>query len=62
MMNDSVKSILTHSTADAWREVGRSRPHESAVLHVLGEATYTDDIPEVQATLHAALPLPPADS
>jgi len=87
MMNDSVKSILTHSTAiersimndsqnaqsltpalsqrervrtaesavanygkinNAWREVGRPRPHESAVLHVLGEATYTDDIPEVQ--------------
>src|SRR5207245_86413 len=38
-------------------EVGQSRPHESAVLHVLGEATYTDDIPEAQGTLHAALGL-----
>jgi len=57
MMNDSVKSIFANSTADAWREVGQPRPHESAVLHVLGEATYTDDIPEVQGTLHAALGL-----
>jgi xanthine dehydrogenase large subunit len=39
----------------AWAEVGQSHPHESAVLHVLGEATYTDDIPEAQGTLHAAL-------
>ncbi len=31
--------------------------HESAHLHVLGEATYTDDIPEHQGTLHAALGL-----
>ncbi|PHV07138.1 xanthine dehydrogenase molybdopterin binding subunit [Janthinobacterium sp. BJB412] len=41
----------------AWAEVGQSRPHESAVLHVLGEATYTDDIAEAQGTLHAALGL-----
>ena len=39
----------------AWAEVGQSHPHESAVLHVLGEATYTDDIPEAAGTLHAAL-------
>ena len=38
-------------------EVGRARPHESAKLHVSGEATYTDDIGEVQGTLHAALGL-----
>jgi xanthine dehydrogenase large subunit len=37
--------------------VGVSRPHESAHLHVAGEATYTDDIPEVAGTLHAALGL-----
>lgn len=43
--------------AAAWAEVGLSRAHESAVLHVLGEATYTDDIAEVQGTLHAALGL-----
>ena len=41
----------------AWTGVGLSRPHESAALHVLGQATYTDDIPEVQGTLHAALGL-----
>ena len=39
----------------SWAEVGQSHPHESAALHVLGEATYTDDIPEAQGTLHAAL-------
>ncbi|MFC0251202.1 xanthine dehydrogenase molybdopterin binding subunit [Massilia consociata] len=41
----------------AWSEVGRARPHESSVLHVLGQATYTDDIPETAGTLHAALGL-----
>ena len=40
-----------------WTEVGRARPHESAVLHVLGQATYTDDIRETAGTLHAALGL-----
>ena len=34
---------------------GRSIAHESAELHVTGEATYTDDIPEVRGTLYAAL-------
>ncbi|HEV7817059.1 MAG TPA: xanthine dehydrogenase molybdopterin binding subunit [Janthinobacterium sp.] len=43
--------------AAAWSEVGQPRPHESAALHVLGQATYTDDIPELQGTLHAALGL-----
>ncbi|WP_211461231.1 xanthine dehydrogenase molybdopterin binding subunit [Collimonas silvisoli] len=42
-------------SSTAWAEVGQSHPHESAILHVLGEATYTDDIPEAQGTLHAAL-------
>jgi xanthine dehydrogenase large subunit len=40
-----------------WSQVGRSRPHESARLHVLGQADYTDDIDEVRGTLHAALGL-----
>ncbi len=44
-------------TPSAWAEVGQSRAHESAVLHVLGEATYTDDIAEAQGTLHAAIGL-----
>jgi xanthine dehydrogenase large subunit len=41
----------------AWAAVGTSRPHESARLHVLGQADYTDDIDEVRGTLHAALGL-----
>jgi xanthine dehydrogenase large subunit len=43
----------------AHAEVGVSRPHESAHLHVAGAAPYTDDIPEVAGTLHAALGLSP---
>ncbi len=42
--------------------VGISRPHESAHLHVAGEAAYVDDIPEVAGTLHCALGLSPAAS
>ncbi|VXB41672.1 xanthine dehydrogenase molybdopterin binding subunit [Massilia sp. 9I] len=53
-MNDAGTPILDSSQ---WTEVGRARPHESAVLHVLGQATYTDDIPETAGTLHAALGL-----
>ncbi|MDI9348450.1 MAG: xanthine dehydrogenase molybdopterin binding subunit [Candidatus Symbiobacter sp.] len=34
---------------------GRSLPHESARLHVMGAAHYTDDIPEIQGTLYAAM-------
>jgi len=40
-----------------WATVGKPHPHESALLHVTGEATYTDDIVELQGTLHAALGL-----
>ena len=36
---------------------GAAQPHESAHLHVSGEAIYVDDIPELNATLHAALGL-----
>src|SRR5438105_6048304 len=39
--------------------VGAASPHESAHLHVAGEATYVDDIPEIAGTLHAALGLSP---
>ncbi len=48
--------------ADAHREglrVGISRPHESAHLHVAGEAAYIDDLPELAGTLHCALGLSP---
>lgn len=40
-------------------EVGAARAHESAPLHVRGEAPYVDDLPEVAGTLHAALGLSP---
>ena len=36
---------------------GAPIPHDSAHLHVSGEALYTDDIPEVRGTLHAAIGL-----
>ena len=35
--------------------VGRALPHESARLHVTGQARYVDDLPETAGTLHAAL-------
>ena len=38
---------------------GKPLPHESAALHVAGAAPYTDDIPELAGTLHAALGLSP---
>ena len=53
-MNDAGVPVMK---AAAWSGVGLSRAHESAALHVLGQATYTDDIAEVQGTLHAALGL-----
>jgi xanthine dehydrogenase large subunit len=53
-MNDAGTPAL--NTA-AWSAVGSARPHESARLHVLGQADYTDDIGEVRGTLHAALGL-----
>ena len=37
--------------------IGVARPHESAELHVSGEAAYTDDQPEFAGTLHVALGL-----
>ena len=50
-MNTKTEPFLTQ----AWSGVGVSQVHESAALHVLGEATYTDDVPEARGTLHAAL-------
>ncbi len=37
------------------RALGAELPHESARLHVTGEAQFTDDIPELRGTLYAAL-------
>ncbi len=56
-MNAKTEAFLTPAAAQAWSEVGKHRTHESAELHVLGEAAYTDDIREAYGTLHAALGL-----
>jgi xanthine dehydrogenase large subunit len=47
------------SAATAYAVAGTSQPHESAAMHVAGEAPYTDDLPELAGTLHAALGLSP---
>ncbi|RXZ38604.1 xanthine dehydrogenase molybdopterin binding subunit [Oxalobacteraceae bacterium CAVE-383] len=52
---DFIAADPVHSAKAAWAEVGKPHPHESALLHVSGEAAYTDDIPELAQTLHAAL-------
>ncbi len=46
-------------SADRTTQVGRSVAHESAHLHVAGDADYVDDMPELAGTLHAALALSP---
>ena len=43
------------SSGDTSRKSGKSHPHESAALHVSGEATYADDIREVAGTVYAAI-------
>jgi xanthine dehydrogenase large subunit len=40
-------------------DAGAPLPHESAALHVAGEAAYTDDLPEPRGTLHAAVGVSP---
>lgn len=57
-MNQQAEPFLIEPSQAA-AEVGRGRAHESAHLHVAGEATYTDDIRELDGTLHAALGLSP---
>jgi len=58
-MNIQTESFIKQGVKQGtdWAEVGRAHPHESALLHVSGEASYTDDLPELQGTLHAALGL-----
>ncbi|MGB6242234.1 MAG: xanthine dehydrogenase molybdopterin binding subunit [Castellaniella sp.] len=50
--NDSIPRPVVGEPA-----AGASSPHESATLHVSGEAVYTDDIPELRNTVYAALGL-----
>ena len=48
------RPVESPATATA---VHTPHPHDSAHLHVSGEATYVDDIPELAGTLYAALGL-----
>ncbi|SAL66704.1 xanthine dehydrogenase [Caballeronia arvi] len=59
-MNQQAEAFLAEAQSlanevDDFKQVHVSRPHESAHLHVSGRASYTDDIPIVAGTLHAAL-------
>ena len=45
--------------SDVAGSVGAAIPHDSAHLHVSGEATYTDDIPEPKDLLHLAVGMSP---
>ncbi|MFD1559243.1 xanthine dehydrogenase molybdopterin binding subunit [Paraburkholderia silviterrae] len=57
-MNQQAEPFLEEAKArEPFAQVHVSRAHESAHLHVSGRATYTDDIPTVAGTLHAALGL-----
>jgi xanthine dehydrogenase large subunit len=57
-MNKQTDAFIKHAAKrEETSAIGTSLPHESAALHVSGEATYTDDLPELHGTLHAALGL-----
>lgn len=49
---DSIQSQAKSAVVGA---VGDSIPHDSSRLHVTGQATYTDDIPEPRDLLHLAV-------
>ena len=51
-MDDRVRQQRAYETAPS-----DAIPHESAALHVAGDATYVDDIPEFAGTCHIALGL-----
>jgi xanthine dehydrogenase large subunit len=53
----TLKELLPDT--DLAGQQGQGVVHESAHLHVTGEAVYTDDIPELRGTLYAALILSP---
>jgi xanthine dehydrogenase large subunit len=53
----TLKELLP--ATDQAGQQGQGIVHESAHLHVTGEAVYTDDIPELRGTLYAALILSP---
>ncbi len=49
-----------HPLADLRAVVGAAVPHDSAALHVSGEARYTDDLDEPRGMLHVAVGVSPA--
>jgi xanthine dehydrogenase large subunit len=53
-VNKPIEGLVPVSSGQA---AGVPHPHESAHLHVSGEAIYVDDIPELRGTLHVALGL-----
>lgn len=53
----TLKELLPDT--DLAGQQGQDIVHESAHLHVTGEAVYTDDIPELRGTLYAALIMSP---
>ncbi len=58
-MNGPADPIGAATAPAAVAAVGHAWPHESAHLHVAGAAPFTDDLPELAGTLHAALGLSP---
>lgn len=46
---------VSHSRDSTAATVGQALPHDSAVLHVTGQAAYTDDLPEPRDLLHLAV-------
>jgi xanthine dehydrogenase large subunit len=56
---NTLKQLLPESNTEAAQQQGLGIVHESAHLHVTGEAVYTDDIPELRGTLYGALVLSP---
>ena len=54
-MNRQAEGFM--AATDTRPAAGVDHPHESAHLHVAGEACYVDDLPEIAGTLYAALGL-----
>ncbi|RDU95663.1 xanthine dehydrogenase molybdopterin binding subunit [Trinickia dinghuensis] len=50
-------AVTPNEGKDADDAIGVPLPHESANLHVSGEARYTDDLPELAGTVYVALGL-----
>ena len=50
----AVAAALPHFAIQTTGACGQPLPHESARAQILGAATYVDDMPEIEGTLHAA--------